>query len=274
MTVPPAGYLKVPGATLHYQVHGIGPTLLIIQGGARDADRATALAQELAPAYRVVTYDRRGLSRSRLDDPAQTVSIEVHAEDAHRLLAALTGEPAFVVGSSLGALIALGLMGTHPEQVRMLVAHEPIAAELLDEPERSMLVIGQRELETSFRRDGIFAAIARLAAITGDADTTDPGGGKAADLRFFLGNDSAAARRYKLRMPTLRAAAGRIVPGAGIGSRGRLLHRCAEGLAERLHRPLVEFPGGHSGYVYVPDAFAATLRTTLTGPARPRGQAT
>jgi len=274
VTVPATGYLKVPGATLHYQVCGTGPTLLIIQGGARDADRAAAFAKQLAPAYRVVTYDRRGLSRSRLDDPAQAVNIEVHGEDAHRLLAALTGEPAFVVGSSLGALIALDLMGTHPEQVRMLVAHEPIAAELLDEPERGRLRAGQRELETSFRHDGIFVAIAKLAAMTGDADTADPGAGKAADLQFFLGNDAAAARRYTLKLSTLRAAAGRIVPGAGIGSRGRLLHRCAEGLAGRLHRPLVEFPGGHSGYVFVPDAFAATLQAILAGSAPSRSQTT
>ncbi len=274
MTAQPPGYLRVPGATLHYTVRGAGPTLLIIQGGARDTDRSAALAGHLAPAYRVVGYDRRGLSRSHLDDPAQPVSIERHGEDAHRLLAALTDEPAFVFGSSLGALIALDLMGTHPEQVRLLVAHEPIAAELLDAPERSRLRAGQRELEGTLGRDGIFAAIAKLATLTGDADTADPESGKAADLRFFLSNDAAAARRYSLKLPALRAVAGRIVPAAGIASRGWLLRRCAEGLAERLNRPLVEFPGGHSGYVFVPEGFAATLRETLAGSAASRSRTT
>ena len=74
------------------------------------------------------------------------MSIARHGDDAHRLLAALTDEPAFVVGLSLGALIALELIATHPEQVRMLVAHEPISAELLVEPARSRLRAGQREL--------------------------------------------------------------------------------------------------------------------------------
>ena len=272
MTAPLPGYLRVPGATLHYTVCGTGPTLLIIQGGARDADRSAPIAHHLAPTYRVVAYDRRGRSRSRLDDPSQAVSIARHGDDAHRLLAALTDEPAFVVGLSLGALIALELIATHPEQVRMLVAHEPISAELLVEPARSRLRAGQRELETTFRRDGIFAAIAKLAALTADTDTADPEGGKTPDLRFFLSNDAVAARRYRLRLPALQAAAERIVPGAGIASRGALLHRCAEGLTERLDRPLVEFPGGHSGCVFVPEGFAATLRETFAGSAPQQGR--
>jgi pimeloyl-ACP methyl ester carboxylesterase len=264
----------VPGATIHYTVRGTGPTLLIIQGGARDAARSEALARHLAPAFQVVAYDRRGLSRSRLDDPAHTVSIETHGEDAHRLLAAITDEPAFVFSSSLGALIALDLIATHPKQVRMLVAHEPIAAELLAEPERSRLRAGQRELQTAFRREGVLAAIEKLAAITGEAESVAPGSGKTPDLLFFLGNDAAAARRYTLKLPALRAAAGRIVPGAGIASRGRLLHRCAEGLAEHLHRSLVEFPGGHSGCVSVPGGFATTLRKTFAESAPPRHRTT
>ena len=38
--------------------------MLILQGGAGDADGSEALANELARDFTVVTYDRRGLSRS------------------------------------------------------------------------------------------------------------------------------------------------------------------------------------------------------------------
>jgi pimeloyl-ACP methyl ester carboxylesterase len=62
------------------------------------------------------------------------MSIEAHAEDAHLLLAELTVEPAYVFGSSLGALIGLVLVATHPDQVRLLVAHEAAVAQLLPEP--------------------------------------------------------------------------------------------------------------------------------------------
>jgi pimeloyl-ACP methyl ester carboxylesterase len=38
--------------------------LLILQGGAGNADGSEALADELSRDFTVVTYDRRGLSRS------------------------------------------------------------------------------------------------------------------------------------------------------------------------------------------------------------------
>jgi len=255
--------LRVRGAALHYTVRGAGPPLLVIQGGARDADRAAALAHPLASAYQVVAYDRRGLRRSRIDDPSEAVSIETHSDDAHRLLAAVTEHPAFVFGSSLGALIGLDLVATHPEQIRLLVAHEPLSADLLAGRERHDLTAAQRELEETFGREGILGAMAKLASLTGDAGMPDPATRKLSDLRFFLGNDIAAARRYRLELPGLRSAAARVVAGAGTASEETLPRRCAEGLAERLGCPLVEFPGGHSGYVSVPDAFAATLRDAL-----------
>ncbi|GAA3161133.1 hypothetical protein GCM10020001_101740 [Nonomuraea salmonea] len=63
------GHLPVPGATLHYEVRGAGPALLISQSGEGDARRSTDLADHLLDSYTVITYDRRGLSRSALDRP-------------------------------------------------------------------------------------------------------------------------------------------------------------------------------------------------------------
>jgi pimeloyl-ACP methyl ester carboxylesterase len=45
-------------------------------------------------------------------------------------------EPAFVFGSSIGALIGLDLIARNPEQVRILIAHDPPAWELLPVAER------------------------------------------------------------------------------------------------------------------------------------------
>ena len=119
--------LPVPGATLHYKVRGNGPLLLLLQGGDGDADAAYALAGHLAGDYTVLSYDRRGLSRSPVSDPAAPVGMAVHSEDASRLLAAVGSEPALVFSVSLGAVLGLDLISRHPEQVRLLVAHEPPA---------------------------------------------------------------------------------------------------------------------------------------------------
>jgi pimeloyl-ACP methyl ester carboxylesterase len=78
--------------------------------------------------------------------PAQPPGIRTHSDDASRLLAALTDKPVFVFGSSLGALIGLDLITAHPQQVRLLIAHEAACASLLDQPERSQILAMQRLL--------------------------------------------------------------------------------------------------------------------------------
>src|SRR5215468_3447127 len=132
--------LRVDGATLFYRVRGSGPMLLILPGGDGDADTADALRHELIARYMVITYDRRGMSRSKIDASGQSLTLATHSDDAHRLLAAVTDESVFVFGSSIGALIGLDLVARHPDQVRVLVAHEPPAFELLQDDERNRAV--------------------------------------------------------------------------------------------------------------------------------------
>src|SRR5215467_177864 len=52
--------LKVPGASLYYEVTGSGPVLLMISGAPADAGAFAAIAAQLADRYTVVTYDWRG----------------------------------------------------------------------------------------------------------------------------------------------------------------------------------------------------------------------
>jgi len=97
------GTLRVPGASLYYEIRGAGPVLLLVCGGVYDAAGYAGLAGQLAGRYTVVTYDRRGNSRSPLDGPPEQQRIEVHGDDAHRVLAAVgvtNDEPAHVFGKA------------------------------------------------------------------------------------------------------------------------------------------------------------------------------
>src|SRR5919106_862322 len=91
--------LKVPGATLYYEVRGSGPVLLCISGGPTDAGMFSDLASRLADRYTVVCYDQRGHSRSALDSEPEDIPVALHADDAAAILAALGDEPAYVYGS-------------------------------------------------------------------------------------------------------------------------------------------------------------------------------
>src|SRR5262245_10504411 len=153
-----ASHLISSGATIFYRPRGSGPLLLILAGGHGDADSTDGLCNQLIDRYTVVTYDRRGLSRSEIETPGQNLTLATHSDDAHRLLAALTNDSAFLFGSSIGALIGLDLIARHPRQVRLLVAHEPPAWELLSDRERTRVMRLQEEAEGAFRREGAEAA--------------------------------------------------------------------------------------------------------------------
>ena len=256
----------VPGATLYYKTQGHGPLFLLLPGGDGDADASDALAAGLTDHFTVVSYDRRGLARSPLDDPDAQLDLSTHSDDAARLIAAVSDQPAVVFGTSLGALLGLDLLSRHPERVRLLVAHEPPATELLVEPERSRAANGQAEVEAAYRSGGVPEAMRRFVALAGlrfddrEPEVTLPEAKpeRLANLEFFLAHDAPAVRRYRLDLTALALLADRVVPAAGRNTETFPRH-CAEALAAALLRPLVEFPGGHNGSVMRPREFSARL---------------
>jgi pimeloyl-ACP methyl ester carboxylesterase len=271
MSFAKSDVLKVPGASLYYQMRGSGSILLILQGGDGDAEGSESLADHLVDYYTVVTYDRRGLSRSKLDEPFEPPRIEMHSDDAHCLLAHLTNEPVFVFGSSFGALLGLDLVARHPEQVRILVAHEPPVPELLSDAERMQAMQSQEEVDETYRREGVVAAMRKSLANSGlnfadrepDVVLPQPSPLRAANLEFFHKYDAPAAHGYRLDIAGLKRASTRIVLAGGRASQEFWAHHSAEALANQLGTEFVEFPGGHNGHILHPRAFAVKLREVL-----------
>ncbi|GAA1618211.1 alpha/beta hydrolase [Nonomuraea maheshkhaliensis] len=175
--------LRVCGATLHHEVRGEGPPLLLIPGGTGGAASLEAVAADLAAEYTVVTYDPRGLGRSPLDDPEAEQRVAEHADDALRLLDLLApGEPARVFGSSSGAIVALHLLTAHQERLERVVAHEPPVVEVLpDAAVHRALVARVRE---TFRTEGLMPAMAVFAAgLSKDGEQADRKDGESADRK-------------------------------------------------------------------------------------------
>jgi pimeloyl-ACP methyl ester carboxylesterase len=81
-----SGRVDVAGAQLYYEICGNGPTLLLISGGASDAGQWSGVVPALAQQFMVVTYDRRGYSRSPRPDGWTSTSVMEHADDAAGLL--------------------------------------------------------------------------------------------------------------------------------------------------------------------------------------------
>ncbi|MGH7256430.1 MAG: alpha/beta fold hydrolase [Nitrospirales bacterium] len=105
--------------TLHYEVAGAGPPVVLINALTMDAAGWRTEVQALATRYTVLTYDCRGQGRS--GKPDQDYSIEAHADDLHRLVITLGFRRLHVVGLSLGGMIAQAFAAKYPAQTAGLV---------------------------------------------------------------------------------------------------------------------------------------------------------
>jgi pimeloyl-ACP methyl ester carboxylesterase len=265
-------YLDVPGARLYYEVMGEGPVLLFIPGGAADANGFLPMGERLADAFTVVRYDPRGISRSALADP-QDVAVETHADDARRLLEAVSSQPAVVFGHSGGAVISLALVEQAPLNVRTLIAHEPPLTELLPEgdPRRQ----DAQEIYEIYQAQGPEAAITRFvqaAGMDGPPPEMSPEAGAfmmeqmarmEQNMVFFLAHYLVPITAYVPDIGKLRDASTDVMVGLGVDSEGQETWDTSVALAEHLGVKPVMFPGDHVGMGTQPDEFAVRLREVL-----------
>jgi pimeloyl-ACP methyl ester carboxylesterase len=261
--------VQIPGGSLYYRTQGHGPSLILLGGGPANADTLSALAAELERDYTVISYDRRGYSRSQLDDRDAPASIEEHADDVRRILADLDRGPAMVFGSSIGAVIALGLATSSPGDVVRLVVHEPPLGQVLTGADRATFDEGGDEEEDP---EAALNALAGAIGVQRGQAAGQPGSGsgsgagdkaRAGDIELFVRRDMPAVGRYHLDLDRLAPLKGRIAVAAGRDSRDFYPYRCAERLAEALGVPLTELPGHHAGMIQHPAEFAAGLEGLL-----------
>lgn len=270
--------LQVPGASLYYEVRGSGPVLLMIPGGPMDAGGFTGIAERLADGYTVVTYDCRGNSRSPMEGSWDDLTVAVFADDARRLLDAVSDGPADVLGSSGGATYGLDLVARYPGRVRTLVAHEPPVSELLPDAARYR-ALNERVGET-YRSQGVPAAMQVFSQGVGFGNggpgpqgeqTPDAAAAMArlgANLGLFAGRLVPVIGCYEPDVEALRKSPARIVVGVGDESTPEQMPcQAAHALAVKLGGQPARFPGDHTGFGSHPGGFAARLRQVLAAGA-------
>jgi pimeloyl-ACP methyl ester carboxylesterase len=235
------------------------------------------------PERTIVTYDPRGAERSTKDDPTSLSNPDQHADDVHRIIEEVGG-PVDMFASSGGAVNALALVAAHPEDVRILVAHEPPLAAILPDSENAKAAV--RALQRSYQDRGFGTAMAHFIAITGHRGPfpDDIGSQPAPDPSMFgmpaeddgtrndvlLGQNLINTTHYEPAFDRLRSAPTRIVLAAGVESEGQMASRGAHAVADQLGTQVVVFPSHHGGFVAAdgpwggqPEAFGARLHEVL-----------
>lgn len=110
--------LALPDVTLHYEIDGDGPPVMLIAGTASDSASWGPLVPALAERFTVIRPDNRSTGRTRPLEAA--LSLEAWADDALALAKALDRGPVAVVGHSLGGMIGMAMAARAPEAVSRL----------------------------------------------------------------------------------------------------------------------------------------------------------
>ncbi len=117
--------LPLPDATLHYEIGGSGPALVLIAGMCSDSASWAPLLPALEAQFTVIRPDNRSTGRTLPADAP--VSMDIWAGDVLALLDYLQIGRAAVMGHSLGGLIGLHLaMTTGRVQRLVTLAAAPV----------------------------------------------------------------------------------------------------------------------------------------------------
>src|SRR6266540_1726978 len=164
LTQPTIRTLEPPGAILTFEVRpgGGGDIPLFLIGSPMGAAGFGSLASHF-PERTVITYDPRGAERSTKADPSTESNPYQHADDLHRIIQEVGG-PVDLFASSGGAVNALALVTKHPEDVRILIAHEPPLASILPDSQNCKAAV--RAIQNSYQTRGFGAGMAHFMAVT------------------------------------------------------------------------------------------------------------
>ncbi|MFI7896379.1 alpha/beta fold hydrolase [Streptomyces sp. CACIS-1.16CA] len=280
--------LTTAGADLVYDVRGPLPTAdgrppLFLIGHPMDASGFAALAARF-PDRTVVTYDPRGLGRSRRADGRVDYTPETLADDVHAVITKLGAGPVEMFASSGGAVTALALVARHPGDVTTLVAHEPPLITIT--PDGPAAVRARAGVRDAYEKRGWGAGMAAFVAMTSwEGEFTDAYFAQPApDPAAFgmpaeddgsrddplLSDRSWAVSDHRPDVDAINAAPTRVVVAVGEESRTVQTGRTSDAAAELLGQRVTVFPSHHGGfldgefgYPGKPDEFAARLREVL-----------
>jgi pimeloyl-ACP methyl ester carboxylesterase len=115
-TQPEAGTAEVHGTQLYYEMFGEGHPLVLIHGGYMDRRMWDDQFHTFAEHYRVIRYDVRGFGKSELPPVPYA-----DRQDLSDLLNYLGVEKTYLLGLSLGGMIAIDFTLEHPTMVDALI---------------------------------------------------------------------------------------------------------------------------------------------------------
>ncbi len=110
------GFIETNGARLYYEMMGEGHPLVLLHGGYMDTKMWEDQFAIFAKDYKVILYDIRGHGKSEFPQVPYA-----DYQDLYALLTSLDIEKTYLLGLSLGGMIAVDFTLEHPDMVDALI---------------------------------------------------------------------------------------------------------------------------------------------------------
>src|SRR4029077_17607346 len=107
------------GIHMYYELHGRGPALILLHGGAGDGRQFAKQVPYFEGTYRLIVPD--ACAQGRTTDRPELLTYHAMAEDVIALMDWLHVKQARVVGWSDGGIVGLDLAIHHPDRITHLV---------------------------------------------------------------------------------------------------------------------------------------------------------
>lgn len=254
---------------LYWEAKGSGPAVLLVPGTPGDGGQMEALADELSADHLVVTYDRRGTSRSPAPARWAETSVAEQADDAAAVLAGVGLSSALVYGTSNGAAVALELALRHPSRVTRAVLHEMPLLTVVADPSPVISAMSSI-IGDAMAAGGPPAALdAFLRLAFGDAVVDGlPAGLRErmlANATMVFTVELPAFQAYRPDPDELATCEVPVDVLVGQEQQAPFFAEAAGWLAERLRTTVGRSPGAHCPQLTAPAPLAACIRALEAG---------
>ena len=259
------GMFEINGAPLFCKIRGEGSPVLLIHGAAVDSDFFDETAEILAKNHKVITYDRRGYSRSGGD--IKNGFLEDSADDAAEIIRRFSPEePVTVIGCSAGALIVMRLANRYPKLVSLAIIHEPPTMAFLPENHEAFEIADKINAFVAAGKIGRGATKFLLLMDNGDENAKPKSEEvmlrEEENMRFFIKNEFAGT--FTKELPPEIPKNVKAVFCAGDAHREDFIYKTTQMLAENSSFPFIRIAGKHNCAYDLPMEFAAAMEGIIS----------
>ena len=259
--------LNKENISLYYEVHGKGEPLMLIHGAVVDAWLYENTVKFLEKHFMVITFDRRGSSRSTAEEGV-SYDLDAQISDVKDILDELKIDEVTIAGASAGAIVGHYFLMQYPQRVKKLIMYEPplLALTMEDEDSPKEWVAMMKDL---IARGKLNKALFEFAQSIGSTDDRAPQKPEEISTRemenfyHFLKNEYDVFIDYYPDIEKSMEYADKFLLAVGESSKDAPYAKATRKFASLLNKKVLYYPGYHNLPADLPMEFAICILGTL-----------